>query len=697
MTGAIISTPPTVELPPGNTTGGSSVLPGVTYTYAVLNFPQTWTAKQTFPLGNISIQAEDIIGGTLNPARIGALPSAVFANPSASIGLTANSGSASTSMRSDATPALSQAITPTWTGTHNFAPTSGNVTQSIVSNGTLPSTGTSTTTFNLSEINLVNPGYTVTGVTLDSATGGFTATNALRATYTAAGGSPINSAIWGAAKQTASTINLTGVIGSAYSNISAPSDGLWGAIGFTSIGASGNVGAAISFAGESIAGTGAIIGARVGIAGVSETNIQGTNLDAAFAVATGPAPGIAPYSTTGPWKYGFVLSRILYGNQGPPLSTNGKVMYADTAFTTTDFADMGAVTFTGNLFNFTSYAMDSTGSAVFGSGSGSLVPGVKISKTSSTAFQIVPNGGLSTFQVDTSAAGATGNGLYVFGQTAGSGVRLITVSSTSNEKILIDSKGTGLIDIGGISTGGVRLGNGGGGVAVIGTATNDNAASGVVGEYTQTSSGANNASATVTMTIAAPCVVTWTGHGFAVGAMTTAIKFTTTGALPTGITSGTTYYIKAIDANTFNIATTADNALAGTFITATGSQSGTHTGDIRVSMASLTLQNVAAISLGAGDWEVSGQMLKGAGLTTTVTYLAGNLTTSSASVDRTFGRRLSFQYGGLTLGNTEFTVFDFAATRFSLSGTTTIYLVADDSFGTSSMTCSGWLRARRDR
>lgn len=42
------------------------------------------------------------------------------ANPSASVGLSAVNGSASTFMRSDAAPAISQAITPTWTGAHTF-------------------------------------------------------------------------------------------------------------------------------------------------------------------------------------------------------------------------------------------------------------------------------------------------------------------------------------------------------------------------------------------------------------------------------------------------------------------------------------------------------------------------------------------------------------------------------------------------
>lgn len=89
MTGIIVTTPPTVELPPGSTSGGSAVLPGVTYTYAVLSLPQTWTAKQTFPLGNISLQAADVAGlaavaisGSASDL-IGTLPAAQLPNPTA--------------------------------------------------------------------------------------------------------------------------------------------------------------------------------------------------------------------------------------------------------------------------------------------------------------------------------------------------------------------------------------------------------------------------------------------------------------------------------------------------------------------------------------------------------------------------------------------------------------------------------------
>ena len=78
------------------------------------------------------------------------------------------------------------------------------------------------------------------------------------------------------------------------------------------------------------------------------------------------------------------------------------------------------------------------------------------------------------------------------------------------------------------------------------------------------------ATSTVTMTIASPCVVSWTAHGLSDN---DPVKFSTTGALPTGLTAGTTYYVKAKTADTFQLAATP----GGTAKNTSGSQSGTHT------------------------------------------------------------------------------------------------------------------------
>lgn len=48
------------------------------------------------------------------------------ANPTSLIGLTPNNGTATTYMRSDATPALNLGINPIWTGTHTFSPSNPN-------------------------------------------------------------------------------------------------------------------------------------------------------------------------------------------------------------------------------------------------------------------------------------------------------------------------------------------------------------------------------------------------------------------------------------------------------------------------------------------------------------------------------------------------------------------------------------------
>lgn len=85
---------------------------------------------------------------------------------------------------------------------------------------------------------------------------------------------------------------------------------------------------------------------------------------------------------------------------------------------------------------------------------------------------------------------------------------------------------------------------------------------------------ATTASGTVTVTIATPGVFTYNSHG-----MSNGDKFylTTTGALPTGLTASTAYYASGVTANTFSASTTLANAIAGTKITTSGSQSGTHT------------------------------------------------------------------------------------------------------------------------
>lgn len=219
------------------------------------------------------------------------------------------------------------------------------------------------------------------------------------------------------------------------------------------------------------------------------------------------------------------------------------------------------------------------------------------------------------------------------------------------------------------------------------TATNDDATAGTVGEYnyTDTLTGA----ATVTITNASPAVVTYTAHGLRAGAC---IRFTTTGALPAGLTADVNYFVLAtgLTANTFQVAT----APFGTAINTSDAGSGVHTGNQRATLTTATQQNVAGISLTAGDWDVWGMVGFIPAGTTTMTRLMASVSTTSATLGADPGSyqqiRAAFNVGeGQTLAT--------PVQRISLASTTTIYLVSLTAFGVSTMSAYGRIAARRAR
>lgn len=87
---------------------------------------------------------------------------------------------------------------------------------------------------------------------------------------------------------------------------------------------------------------------------------------------------------------------------------------------------------------------------------------------------------------------------------------------------------------------------------------------------TETPSAVADKVSAVTITIASPGVVSWASHTLA---NDDPIVLTTTGALPTGLVAGTTYYVLNQAAGTFQLAATP----GGSAIVTTGTQSGTHT------------------------------------------------------------------------------------------------------------------------
>jgi len=107
-------------------------------------------------------------------------------------------------------------------------------------------------------------------------------------------------------------------------------------------------------------------------------------------------------------------------------------------------------------------------------------------------------------------------------------------------------------------------------------------------------------SSTVTISIAAPGVVTWAAHGLSVN---DTIRFTTTGALPTGLAINTTYYVKEVlSANTFTVSTSA----GGAAVTTSGTQSGTQTALVWYGVAVVAVANteVTLASVTVPGWSM---------------------------------------------------------------------------------------------
>lgn len=97
----------------------------------------------------------------------------------------------------------------------------------------------------------------------------------------------------------------------------------------------------------------------------------------------------------------------------------------------------------------------------------------------------------------------------------------------------------------------------------------------------------------VSLSIAIPCLITLAAHGFENGQI---VIFSTTGALPTGITAGIPYYIVQRTINNFKISTTKN----GVAISTSGTQSGTHTASFGLHRVYESLQGT---NIGNKPWD----------------------------------------------------------------------------------------------
>lgn len=114
-----------------------------------------------------------------------------------------------------------------------------------------------------------------------------------------------------------------------------------------------------------------------------------------------------------------------------------------------------------------------------------------------------------------------------------------------------------------------------------------------------------------------------------------------------------------------------------------------------VSLSTGTGANVTSISLTAGDWDVSGLVLYNPGATTVCSLSYAAITSTSATVPALTTGQASLECASKVAN----TIWGVVAPRIriSISSTTTLYLVANANFTTSTLVAGGTITARRQR
>lgn len=179
-------------------------------------------------------------------------------------------------------------------------------------------------------------------------------------------------------------------------------------------------------------------------------------------------------------------------------------------------------------------------------------------------------------------------------------------------------------------------------------------------------------------------VITWNAQG----------QLTAVTSAATNVTSVGTAAVGQIPGVSSNTAATAGNI--GELITS-------HVISSTVALTSTVAANVTSISLTAGDWDVWGEVVTAGGATTTVGNVLASISTTSATLNVTdetkYGQHIFFNltiYNAGSYGTTSATT-PVGATQILVNATTTVFLVVQSQFATSTSTAGGTIYARRRR
>lgn len=113
-------------------------------------------------------------------------------------------------------------------------------------------------------------------------------------------------------------------------------------------------------------------------------------------------------------------------------------------------------------------------------------------------------------------------------------------------------------------------------------------------------------------------------------------------------------------------------------------------------LVSNTPNDIVQITIGAGDWDVSGSIGFIPAASTSITLLHGSWSTSADTTNTTIGRYFQHSQAATVPGAVPY-AFALPTYRFSLSGSTIIRLVAFATFTVAGLSAFGIIRARRVR
>lgn len=194
-----------------------------------------------------------------------------------------------------------------------------------------------------------------------------------------------------------------------------------------------------------------------------------------------------------------------------------------------------------------------------------------------------------------------------------------------------------------------------------------------------------------------PLAVNLGGTGVTTSTGTTSVVLSNSPTLVTPTLGAATATSLAFSPTTGGIigTTTNDNAGAGKvgeYISAGLAQGSA------VSLVNVTAKTVISMSLTAGDWDVSGIVSFYPANTTTMNYGIADISTTDNTLNTALDHFNFLLYSGSVMHTyMQYSTVPVYSVRVSLAATTTVYLIAQASFGTDTCAAFGMIWGRRVR